>query len=120
MAAVNLDLYVEQAAGLDYVFTFKDEMSAKIDMTGKTLRGQIRKSIGGTLVMEFDIHVLNQSTNLGEVRVALAASTTAAVKVPRQTSANRQSLRFVYDILDVSAGIRLAQGGLEFSPSVTV
>lgn len=122
MAAATLGLTIEQGSTFTRKLTFKDSGNTPIDVTGRTFAGKIRKSIGGAVVATFDFEMLDQVTNTGEVYLKLSASASDAIQVPKQDTADRASVEFVYDIEQVLIGgavERILQGKVTLSPSVT-
>lgn len=124
MAAATLDLLIEQGATFTRGLTFRDGAGALINLTGYTLRGQIRESLPSTtIIASFTTTIANQTTNEGEASFSLTATETAGLPLSvTSTGQARKSSFYVYDLEAVKPDNtvdRILQGKVEVSPEVT-
>lgn len=124
MAAAKLNLLILQGSTFTRLLTFRTAgPGTEIDLTGRTFRGQIRKSPGGVKVADFTFVVQDQVTNTGEVLMSLTAEQTAAIRLVKQTTPDRTLEPFAYDVEQVFLNgqvERILEGIVEVSPEVTV
>lgn len=110
MAAGKLNIFVEQGATWTRTLELKDSESNPINITGKTFRGQIRKSAADpNILAAFTFSITSGSG--GVVQATLSATTTTAI--PGQNC--------VYDMemVDGSTVTRILEGVAFISPNVT-
>jgi hypothetical protein len=98
MAAASLDIFIEQGATFFRRLTIKDENDQPVDLTGRTFRGKIKRSIGGAELASFTFDILNQTTDPGKITMALTPTQTAALPVKRGTDAIRTTAEYIYDV----------------------
>jgi hypothetical protein len=112
MAAGKLNILIEQGATFSKVLTVKADDNTPINLTGKTLRGQVRYNINDSSpALTFTFTLANQSTNPG-VATWLASAT--------DTGALTQS-RGIYDVelVDGTSVTRILEGTAFISLNVT-
>lgn len=123
MAAAKHDILIEQGATFSQRITLKDGNLLPIDITGWTIRGQIRAQTNSSTIVEtFNCSLLNQTTNTGQFDMELSASETAAITVDTPTSYDRKITYYVYDIEAVRTDntvLRILEGVVKVSPEVT-
>lgn len=124
MAAAKLNLYVEQGASFKKVLKFSDSTGTAIDLTGKTYKGQIRKTTGAaTAVADFAFTILDQVTNAGELEMKLTNIQTSAIPVTASKDAKRTNQFFAYDVECTNPDTtveRVLEGTVEVSPEATL
>lgn len=113
--AKTYELLIDQGSTLSVLFTLKDEAGTALNLTGYTVRMQIRSSYASSIV------VLNLSTTLGTIlldpllgKITITATAAVTAALPAK--------RYVYDIETVSASgfvTRFVQGNVVVSPEVT-
>lgn len=112
MAAGKLNILVEAGATFTKTITVFSTGTTPLNLTGKTLRGQIRyKPQDSTVAAEFAFTLADQTTTPGVASWQLSATDTALLT---QT-------RAVYDLelVDGSTVIRLLEGDVFCSQNVT-
>lgn len=123
MAAAKLDIVVEQGATFLRTVTIKDSAGVEIDITGWTLRGQIRESQSAAAALAtFTCALLNQTTDTGKATFQLSAATTAAMQQASYAKPTLKSSFYLYDLEVEKPGgevIRLLQGAVTFVPEIT-
>jgi hypothetical protein len=124
MSAGEYNLYIEQGADFYNLFTIQDSAGNRVDLTGHTFTGKIRRTASATSVdAEFDFTILDQTqaATKGQVEVELAAADSSAIVLDSSADAVRTTTFFSYDIESVVGGIvtRWVQGTAEISPEVT-
>jgi uncharacterized FAD-dependent dehydrogenase len=124
MRSAKLDLYIEQGSTFTRQVVMKEsENGPAIDLTGSTFRGQIRKVAGfGQALAAFEFELSDQETNTGEFTFTLPPDESAGIRLEKQTSPERKTEFFTYDIEQVlpsGAVRRLLEGLVELSPEVT-
>lgn len=112
MAAGLLNILVEQGATFSRTLTVYSTGTTPLNLTGKTLRGQLRKSLAdaapaGTFVFT----VADQGTNPGVATWTLSATNTALL--PAQT------LRYDVELVDGTTVTRILEGEAFVSGEVT-
>jgi hypothetical protein len=121
MSAGKTDLYIEQGSTFKRKLVFKDGSNVAIDLTGDVFAGQIRKSISDPTIVASFTCVLTNPT-LGEVEISLTAAETSAITLKAQSTADRQTQDFAYDIertLVAGTKERVLEGLAKISPEVT-
>jgi hypothetical protein len=124
MAAGNHDILIEQGATFKMVFIITDETSSRVDLTGLTFRGMVKKAFSDSNAQaSFTFNVLDQtvSDTKGKVEVYLTAAETSAINVYSKGPV-RSINNMVYDIESEDLEgvvIRWLQGAASVSPEVT-
>jgi hypothetical protein len=110
MAAAYTNLYIEQGTTFSTTITVDDVYGSVYDLSGSTVRGQIRKSYYSTNpTAQFQTSI---AISTGLISLTLAANVTS----------NIAPGRYVYDAtLTNSANVvtRILEGIVDVSPSVT-
>lgn len=124
MSAGRHDLYLEQGADFYLLMTLTDDAGNRVDLTGHTFSGKIRKTASTVAVIgEFDFTVLDQgaAATKGQVEVALPAAESSAFSLDSSADPERTITTACYDIESVNGGIvtRWLEGTIEISPEVT-
>lgn len=123
MAAAKLNITIEQGATFFRTVTVKDSAGDPIDITGWTLRGQVRESQSAdTPLASFVCAILDQITNTGEATFSLSATVTAAMPEATYIKPSLKNSLYLYDLEVEKPGgevIRLLQGVVTFVPEVT-
>lgn len=123
MTPGKLTLNVYQGSDFYLKLTIMDESKNKIDLTGMSFRGEIRKFISSPDVLaNFSFNVLDQTTNKGEVEMIMAASVTTDIPTSNQLQPNRQMDKYCYDVEQIDVGLkvtRILEGLVNVSPEVT-
>ena len=112
MAAGKLNILIEQGATFNRILTVKGDNDTPLDLTGKTLRGQLRYHPNdASPALTFTFTLANQGTNPG---VATWSATATATDALTKTVA-------VYDVelVDGSTVTRLLEGSAFVSLAVT-
>jgi hypothetical protein len=113
MTAGTYSLTIEQGATLRLIVTYKDPTGAPIDLTGYSARCQIRRSVGGSIL-------LNLTTQNGGIILGGSAGTITLLASASTTTPLTGS--GVYDLELVSSGgevTRVLEGTVVISPNVT-
>ena len=124
MAAGNHDILIEQGATFKMVFIITDETSSRVDLTGLTFRGMVKKAFTDTTAQaSFSFNMLDQTVleTRGKVEVFLTAAQTSAIAVYSKGPV-RSINNMVYDIESEDLEgvvIRWLQGAASVSPKVT-
>jgi hypothetical protein len=124
MAAAKLDIVVEQGATFLRTLTLKDGAGVLIDLTGYTVRGQIRSSQNASsIAATFTGTVLNQTTNKGQASLLISATDTSSIPGDaEQVTPPLKASKYLYDIemVDGSGVVtRLLQGNVTLVPEIT-
>lgn len=122
MAAGQLNFTIEQGTTFQRKITLKDSLNVPIDLTGRTFRGKIKLVAGdGATAADLTFSLLNQLTNPGEVYMSLTDAQTSAIPVDEQSSAEKVSKDYAYDIEMIVSGEveRILEGVISVSPEVT-
>lgn len=129
MGAGKLDLYIEQGATFSQKLTLRAPPVAPatigepIDLTGCTFEAKLKKNVGDTAVVAtFEITVLDQATNTGEILIELPHTVTSAITLKSQKGAVRKTEPFAYDLEQTFPSgkkRRLLEGVANVSPEVT-
>lgn len=108
MATVR-HLVIDQGTTFSLTLTVADSNGNALNLTGYTLRGQLRKSYGSTSYTSFTTSSGDLSG--GELTIALTATQTSALRAGR----------YVYDIEIDNAGevTRVLEGIITVTPEVT-
>lgn len=122
MAAGKYDLPVEQGATLQAELTLKNAAGTAINLTGTTVRGQIRKKASdSTKLVDFTC-TINATPTTGKCIVSLTAAQTSALPAEKSLQAERLITKLAYDIELVQADnsvVRVLEGVVLLSPEVT-
>lgn len=123
MAAAKLDFIIEQGSTFQRKLIFKDSEGVLVDLSGLTLRGQIRQNPSSPTITASFTCVIDpdQITNKGQASISLTAIETAAMVLPEQKFASRKTVAFAYDIEKVGGSVvtRILEGVVNVSPEVT-
>ena len=123
--AAKYNLKINQGSNLKLTIRIKDSDGVAIDLTGHTFRGQIRKKIKDTDILQaFSFNVLDQNDvdTVGQVEILLTSTETTALPVSIKASTEDRNLTYyVYDIESVKASFvtRWLEGFAVISPEVT-
>lgn len=112
MSAGRLNILVEAGATFSKTITVNSSPNTPLNLTGKTLRGQIRYKLqDSTVAATFTFTLANQSTNPGVATWILSATDSALLT---QTKG-------IYDVelVDGSTVTRLLEGDVFISLNVT-
>lgn len=118
MGAGKYDFIYEQGADLTFLVNYRDSANLPIDITGYTLRGQIRRRFTDSDFIPLGLSIENASQ--GSIRVTLDDNLMEGFIFDGVSFADRT--KFVYDIEIVSPGgvvTRLLNGTISVSPEVT-
>jgi hypothetical protein len=124
MAAGNHDILIEQGATFKMVFIITDEASERVDLTGLTFRGMVKKAFtDASAQASFSFNMLDQTVldTRGKVEVFLTAAQTSSIAVYSKGPV-RSINNMVYDIESEDLEgvvIRWVQGLASVSPEVT-
>lgn len=115
---------IEQGSTFLRTLTVKDSAGAKINLTGWTIRGQIRTSQNAaSAAATFTGTVLNQGTNLGEATISLTPNQTSAIpQDPNILTSVLKNSSYLYDVEAVrpdTSVLRLLQGKVKLVPEIT-
>jgi Na+/H+ antiporter NhaB len=109
--AIYANIPIDQGSSFSSVITVNGADGLAFNLTGYTVRGQIRKSYAATTYTAFNCAV--QSGVVGKIQITLTAAQTAALKPGR----------YLYDIeiVETSSGAitRVVEGQVDVSPRVT-
>lgn len=112
MAAGLLNILVEQGATFSRTLTVYSTGTTPLNLTGKTLRGQLRRNLADTTVAgTFTFTLANQGTSPGVATWIMSAVDTAAL--PAQT------LRYDVELVDGTTITRILEGEAFVSGEVT-
>lgn len=112
MAAGQLNILIEQGATFSRTLTVYSTGTTPLNLTGKTLRGQLRRNLTDSAVAgTFTFTLANQGTNPGVATWFLAATDTALL--PAQT------LRYDVELVDGATVTRILEGEAFVSGEVT-
>lgn len=112
MAAGLLNILIEQGATWARTITIYATAEDKLDLTGKTLRGQLRRHLSdATPAASFTFAPKDQNTNTGEVVVSLTATQTAALA--------QQTYRYDFELVDGDTVVRILEGDAKVSGEAT-
>lgn len=108
MATVN-NLVIDQGTTFSLTITVADSNGNPLDLTGYTLRAQLRKSYGSTSYTNFTTASATPSD--GELTISLTAAQTSGLRAGR----------YVYDIEIDNEGevTRVLEGIITVTPEVT-
>jgi hypothetical protein len=114
--AAKQGLAIYQGADFRRVLEFKDELSALMDLTGYTFRGQARTSYTSSVIaFSFEFTVRDQGIDLGIVDLLVSAVSTEGIVLDKPAS-------YIYDIemiLPVGDVRRILEGKISLYPEVT-
>lgn len=108
--AVTANLSIDQGSTFSTLITCTGPDGVALNLTGYTVRGQIRRSYSSANAILFTCTV--DTALEGIIKIALTADQTGAIKAQR----------YVYDIEIVAANTevtRVVEGQIEISPRVT-
>ena len=112
MAARLLNILIESGATFNRTLTVYSTGTTPLNLTGKTLRGQLRKNLAdATPAGTFEFVIANQGTNPGVATWSMSATNTALL--PGQT------LRYDVELVDGSTVTRILEGEAFVSGEVT-
>jgi hypothetical protein len=110
--AVYANLYMDQGSDFNTVITIEDGLGNTFDLTGYSVRAQMRKTYLSNNKIEFSTSLPLDLTT-GEIELNLTASETSAITAGR----------YVYDVeiytSNNSSTIRVIEGQVIVNPQVT-
>lgn len=110
--AAKADILVDQGTTFNTLLNLTNDAGQPLDLTGSTVKAQIRKWYTSTTSIDFTAVIQTPNTN-GIIELSLAANTTAAMSYGR----------YVYDVITTvtATGIvtRVVEGQLTVTPEVT-
>lgn len=107
--AVYANLSIDQGASFASTVTVEGPNGLLFDLTGYSVRGQIRKSYTSTTAVNFTAGITSPAA--GEINISLSASTTATLKPGRY--------QFDIEIVNGALVQRVIEGQVEVNPRVT-
>jgi len=110
MAAIPVNLVVEQGADFEAQFTVTSANNVPLDLTGYTAEAKIRKTHTSSSYNNFGTSFVNRSD--GKLKLSMGNFATKILKPGR----------YVYDLVITSSGgvkTRVAEGIVTVSPGVT-
>ena len=113
---------INQGSDFRINLVLKDSEGVKIDLTGYTFRGQIRKTThSSTILAAFSFDIKDQVTDTGSVDVILTNEQTEVLKTSGSVGKERNLTCFFYDIEQLSGSLvtRILEGIAQISPEVT-
>ena len=117
--AENYDIVIDQGSVFSLVVVLKDDDGVPLDLTGYTMRGQIRASCASaTTIIAFTC--TNTDPMLGQFTCSLTTAQTTALATTGATF--DEYTEYVYDVEIVSASsvaTRVLNGHAYLSPEVT-
>lgn len=112
MAAAIFNIMIEQGATFARTLTVYATETEKLNLTGKTVRGQLRRRLTDeTAAATFTFQIADQNTNAGEVVWSLTATQTAALAA--------QVHRYDIELVDGATVVRLLEGDAFVSGEAT-
>ena len=111
-------IYIEQGSDWEYVFRLTFEGDA-IDLTGCSLRGQIRKTaLSEDVVASFTFEITDATD--GKAVAKLANTTTTLILAGESESASESQYVYDWELVDSSSRVmRIMQGDCTISRGVT-
>lgn len=129
MQAGIYDIYIDQGADWKLSFTWKDDYSAPVNLTGYSARMQVRKNLRDSVpLMTLDSTVSGEITmggTAGTIVIHATAAKTTAIPIDFSQLAwvkTKQSQSMVYDLFVTNAlgeTTKLLQGVAFIHPAVT-
>jgi hypothetical protein len=113
MATVK-HLTIDQGTTYSLSITVSDANANPLDLTGYTLRAQMRKSYGATSYTAFTVTAAADPTT-GELTISLTAVQTSALKAGRYV----YDIEIVSPVVDGSVVTRVLEGIITVTPEVT-
>ena len=108
MATIS-NLYIDQGTNFSSVINVSNDDGSVYDLTGYTIKAQIRKTYTSSTAINFT----TSSPNAGEIQISLDDSVTSGIKAGR----------YVYDVVisntTLSNTLRVAEGILTVNPGVS-
>lgn len=114
MIAGRLNITIQQGATFSNTIFLKDDDGNPIDLSGASVRSQIRPAYDSSSFVAFDISIVAPATN-GEILWEMDASTTEGINLSLGTI-------WVYDVeVEYASGVvqRILQGSAIISPEAT-
>lgn len=112
MAAGLLNILIEQGATFSRTLTVYSSGTTALNLTGKTLRGQLRKNLADTSPAgTFTFTLADQGTSPGVASWIMSATDTAALTA--------QTLRYDVELVDGTTVTRILEGEAFVSGEVT-
>ena len=108
--ATYSDIYIDQGSTFSSTISVKNTNGTPYNLTGYSVRGQIRKTYSSLTAISFATYVTAPLT--GVVGISLTATQTRGMKFGR----------YVYDVEIYNNGghvLRIAEGQVEISPAST-
>jgi hypothetical protein len=109
--AAKADIIVDQGTTFNITLYLTNNAGQPLDLTGNSVKAQIRKWYTSTTSIDFTSTILSPSTN-GVIELSLNANTTAGMSFGR----------YVYDVITTDSGgtvTRVVEGQLTVTPEVT-
>lgn len=108
MAAIS-NLYIDAGSTFSAIITVRDSSNTPIELSGYTVKSQIRKSYGSQVAYDFDATIFDTST--GKVKLELSASQSSDIKPGR----------YIYDVKIYKNGeaYRVVEGLVIITPEST-
>jgi len=113
MATVK-NLVIDQGTTFSLSIIVSDANANEIDLTGYTLRAQLRKSYGATSYTAFTVEAADDPTT-GELTISLTDAQTSALKAGRYV----YDVEIVAPVADGSTVTRVLEGIITVTPEVT-
>ena len=109
--ATTSNLYIDQGTTFNAIISVKGSNGLPLNLTGYTVKSQIRKSYGSTTAYAFDSTVYDAAS--GKIKLELAPATSSTIKPGR----------YLYDveITATASGFksRVAEGLVILTPEIT-
>jgi len=112
MAAISLNLTIEQGADFEVEFTItNDDNETPLNLTGYNAASVLRKHYGASISTAFTVTFVNRLA--GIIKLAM----------PRASTSTLKEGRYVYDVVITSGNdlaTRVVQGSVLVTPGVTL
>lgn len=110
MAAIPINLIVEQKADFEAIFTVTGSNNVPLDLTGYTAEAKIKKNYTSSSFTNFGVAFLSRSD--GKLKLSMSSFATSLLKPGR----------YSYDILITSPGnvkTRVVEGQITVTPGIS-
>lgn len=111
MAAININLTIEQGADYDVDFTIRNDDGTPLNLTGYTAESVVKKHSSSVSSYPFNVTFINRAA--GEIAISMASTTTSTLSEGR----------YLYDVVLTSPNnfkSRVIQGSVLVIPGVTL
>lgn len=108
------NLIIDQGTTYSLTITVSDANGNELDLTGYTLRSQLRKSYGSSSYTAFTVTPAQDPTT-GQLTISLTATQTSALKAGRYV----YDVEIVSPVIDGSEVTRVLEGIITVTPEVT-